>query len=160
MQQSGVRLSVCLSVCPSVRPSVRPSVCPSVCLSVRPSVCLSVCPSVRPSVRLSVRLSVCPSVRLSVCLSVCPSVCLSVCLSVCPSVCPVDRQQQPRPAGLLLVAGVCSRYWSIRAGAVLQARRRSAASAGSVMLRTDGGGSTGTCSTYTVGFNENFPSTF
>ena len=46
-----------------------------------------------------------------------------------PSVCPVDRQQQRRPpAGLLLSAGVSNRYY-----------RPSAANAGSVMSRTDGG---------------------
>jgi len=37
------------------------------------------------------------------------------------SVCPVDRQQQRRPVGLLLIAKVCSRYRSIVAGALLQA---------------------------------------
>ena len=30
-----------------------------------------------------------------------------------PSVCPVDRQQQRRAAGLLLIAGACSKYRSI-----------------------------------------------
>ena len=60
--------------------------------------------------------------------------------SVRPSLCPI-RQRQRRPAGLLLSAGVCSRYLSIAAGAVLQTRRRSEANAGSVMLGADGGGS-------------------
>jgi len=46
-----------------------------------------------------------------------------------PSVCPVDRQQQRRPpAGLLLSAGVSNRY-----------HRPSAANAGRVVSRTDGG---------------------
>jgi len=67
------------------------------------------------------------------------------------SVCPIDRQQQRRPAGLLLSA--CRQIISIascvrRAGAVLQApccrRRRSAANAGSIVLTADDGGSTHT----------------
>ena len=37
--------------------------------------------------------------------------------SVRPSVCPVDRQQQRRPAGLLLSSGACSRYRSVAAAA-------------------------------------------
>ena len=63
-------------------------------------------------------------------------------VSVRPSVRPIDQQQQRRPAGLLLSAGVCSRYRPTAAGAVLQARRRPAANAVSVMLRDDGGGCT------------------
>ena len=68
------------------------------------------------------------------------------------SVCPIDRQQQRRPAGLLLSA--CRQIISIAscgrraAGAVLQApccgRRRSAANAGSIVLTADDGGSTHT----------------
>jgi len=67
------------------------------------------------------------------------------------SVCPIDRQQQRRPAGLLLSA--CRQKISIAscvrgAGAVLQApccgRRRSAANAGSIVLTADDGGSTHT----------------
>ena len=45
-----------------------------------------------------------------------------ICVTVgCPSVCPIDRQQQRQPAGLLLSIGVCSRYWSLAVGAMLQA---------------------------------------
>jgi len=65
--------------------------------------------------------------------------------SVRLSVCPVDCQQQQRPAVLLLSADVCSRYQSTAAGVAIW-RRRSAAKAGSVMLRADGGDSTQTCS--------------
>ena len=59
-------------------------------------------------------------------------------------VCPIDRQQQRRPVGLLLSAGVYSRYRSIAAGTVLQAPALSS-KWGSVILRADGGGSTQTC---------------
>jgi len=60
------------------------------------------------------------------------------CPSVRVCVCPIDRQRR-RPAGLLLSAGVCSRYrWYAYS-------RRSAVNAGSVMLRADGRGSTQTC---------------
>jgi len=63
----------------------------------------------------------------------------------CPSVSlSVDRQQQRRASGLLLSAGACSRYRST-ATASTQCTR-SAANAGSVMLRAEGrGGSTLTC---------------
>ena len=37
------------------------------------------------------------------------------------SVCPIDRQQQRRPTGLLLSAGLCGGCRSIDAGAVLHA---------------------------------------
>ena len=53
--------------------------------------------------------------------------------SVCPSVCPIDRQQQRRPAGLLLRV-LCTGDINRRL------RCRVAANAGSVMLRTDEGG--------------------
>jgi len=60
---------------------------------------------------------------------------------VCTSICLVDRQQQPRAAGLLLSAGV-SRYPSAAAGTAYQLsidlcwkRLRPAANAGSVLLR-------------------------
>jgi len=60
-----------------------------------------------------------------------------------PSICPTDQQQQQRPVGLLLSA--------LRTGdidrqprALCHRRRRSAANAGSVLLRADGGGSTQT----------------
>jgi len=43
--------------------------------------------------------------------------------SVRPSVCPVDRQQQRRPAGLLLRSGAGSRYRSIAAAAARYAGR-------------------------------------
>ena len=89
----------------------------------------SVRPSVRPSVCLSVSLSVCPTV----CPTVCLSVCLSVRLSVCPTVCPVSRQQQRRPAP----AADIDRQLRV----TCCRRGRSAANAGSVLLRTDGGGS-------------------
>jgi len=62
-----------------------------------------------------------------------------------PSVCPVDRQQQWRPAGLLLSAlwtGDIDRQHQLRAPCCR--RRCTAANAGSVMLRADGGGSTQT----------------
>ena len=49
--------------------------------------------------------------------------------SVHLSVCPIDRQQQRRPASLLLSAGVCSRYRSIAA----------VANAGSLLLIADEG---------------------
>jgi len=52
------------------------------------------------------------------------------------------------PINPALIAGstYCRcRYRSIAAGAVQQVRRRSAANAGSVTLRADGGGSTQTC---------------
>jgi len=52
----------------------------------------------------------------------------SVCL-----VCPINRQQQRRPAGLLLSASVCSRHRSILRARCYR-RRRSAANAASVML--------------------------
>jgi len=82
----------------------------------------------------------CPSVR--------PSVCSSVSLRL--SVCGVDRQQQRRAAGLLQSAGAGSRYRSIATGAAYRLsidcrRRRSAANAGSVMLRAEDRGSTQTC---------------
>ena len=38
-------------------------------------------------------------------------------MSVRPYVCPVDRQQQQRPAGLLLRSGAGSRYRSVAAAA-------------------------------------------
>ena len=67
--------------------------------------------------------------------------------SVCQSVCPVHWQQRRRVAGLLPGAG--SRYRSTVAGACYTRsccrRPRSAANAGSVMLRSDGRGSTQTC---------------
>jgi len=44
-------------------------------------------------------------------------------LSFRPSVCPVDRQQQRRPAGLLLRSGAGSRYRSMAAAAVRLAGR-------------------------------------
>ena len=44
-------------------------------------------------------------------------------MSVRPSVCPVDRQQQRRPAGLLLRSGAGSRYRSIAAAAARHADR-------------------------------------
>ena len=65
--------------------------------------------------------------------SVRPSVCLSVCLFVCPTVCPVSRQQQRRPAP----AADIDRQLRVPCCR----RGRSAANAGSVLLRTDGGGS-------------------
>jgi len=59
---------------------------------------------------------------------------------VCPSICLVDRQQQPRAAGLLLSAGV-SRYPSAAAGTAYQLsidlcwkHLRPAANGGSVLL--------------------------
>jgi len=64
-----------------------------------------------------------------------PSVCLSVCL-------PHRCQQQRRPAGLLLSAGVCTRYRSVAARAPCCRHH-----AGSVVSRTDGGGSAQTCFT-------------
>ena len=61
-----------------------------------------------------------------------PSVRLSVCL--------INRQQQRRPVGLLLSAGVCNIYLPIAASAVLLVqRRRSAVNADSVMLTAAGG---------------------
>ena len=64
--------------------------------------------------------------------------------SVRPSVCPVDRRQLCRAVGLLLSALRAPRTSdrSISAG---WGRRRSAADAGSVMLRADGGCSTRAC---------------
>jgi len=47
--------------------------------------------------------------------------CPSVRLSAPPSVCSVDRQQQRRPAGLLLRSGAGSRYRSIAAAATRHA---------------------------------------
>ena len=69
--------------------------------------------------------------------SVRPSVRQSVCLSR-------DGRQQLRTASLPLSARAGIECRSTAAGAVLQARRRSAANAGSVMLRSDEGGSTQT----------------
>jgi len=42
-------------------------------------------------------------------------------MSVRPYVCPVDRQQQQRPAGLLLRSGAGSRYRSVAAAAAAAA---------------------------------------
>jgi len=63
------------------------------------------------------------------------SIRLSVCL-------PHRCQQQRRPAGLLLSAGVCTRYRSVAARAPCCRHH-----AGSVVSRTDGGGSAQTCFT-------------
>jgi len=66
------------------------------------------------------------------------------CPSVSLSVCPIDRQQQRRPAGLLLNA-----LWAGYIDRALQApccsSQRSAANAGSVTLTADEGGWTQTC---------------
>jgi len=43
-------------------------------------------------------------------------------MSVRPYVCPVDRQQQRRPAGLLLRSGAGSRYRSVAAAAAAAVR--------------------------------------
>jgi len=73
--------------------------------------------------------------------------CPSIHPSVCPPVCPIDQQYQRRPVSFLLSALQLSIDIdrSIAAGAVLQARRRSAANAGSVMLTADEGGAIQTC---------------
>jgi len=58
------------------------------------------------------------------------------------SVCLSHRSTLASAAGGLLLSALWAGYRSIAAGAVLQCRhRRSAANAGSVMLRADGGGS-------------------
>jgi len=82
--------------------------------------------------------------------------------SVSPSVCPVDRQQQRHAASLLLSAGAGR---SIAVGTVYQSsidiscrRPRSAANAGSVMLRADGRGSTAsTCSPCFISLRQSSP---
>jgi len=71
----------------------------------------------------------------------------SVCVSVCPSdrlsVCPVDRQQQRRPAGLLLSAlrtGDIGRQLPAGTSAAYLLQTRSEVNAGSATLTAGGRG--------------------
>ena len=53
---------------------------------------------------------------------------LSIRPSIRPSACPIDWQRWP--AGLLLSAGICSRYWSVAAGVILPSLALSSKPAG------------------------------